>query len=120
MDGVVVIIEQGGNQFGVTYNGGVIVDRFTVYDPDDRRRGESLIVAHGRRVSHSTSQARMDRPVDKQRASHPLPRLAEGRHGPHGAHAVEERHGETVYGESSDGRKLIEETHRGVTYVRPR
>jgi hypothetical protein len=34
-----VVIERGGNQFGVTTKGGVIVDRFTVYDPDYRRAG---------------------------------------------------------------------------------
>jgi hypothetical protein len=27
---------------------------------------------------------------------------------------------DTIYGESSDGRKWIKETHGGVTYVRPR
>ena len=32
-----VAIERGGNQFGVTHRDGVIVDRSTVYDPDDRR-----------------------------------------------------------------------------------
>jgi hypothetical protein len=33
-----VVIERGGNQYGVTYKDGVIVDRFTIYDPDLYRR----------------------------------------------------------------------------------
>jgi hypothetical protein len=31
-------MERGGNQYGVTYKDRVIVERFTVYDPDYRQR----------------------------------------------------------------------------------
>jgi hypothetical protein len=37
-----VVIERSGTQYGVTYRDGMIVDRFTVYDPDYRRRKERL------------------------------------------------------------------------------